>query len=529
MQPLDIALWICGGALVLAFIYLIYSYVQGLKGSPRELYILFITKVIEYTAYGAMNLSFILFLSADCKLGDISAGTYIGIWSMALTLTMIFVGAVVDAIGIKKTLLVGTVFLLFSRIFMPFITNLALVTMLGFLPMAVGIAIMGPVLSVGIKRYTTKANVAMGFALFYTLMNVGWALGAALFDEIRGFFGEYEIYQLPVTGGISTYQIIFLAGFLLTIPTLFLVLVMRDRVRMTEDKGVVIDPPEKGEESHGMIQSILSTMKKAGIDTGKILYKVVREKTFWYFIFMLGLLVFVRLVFYHFHYTFPKYGIRVLGEGVKIGNIFGVLNPVMIVFLVPLFGALTKKVSSYKMMMIGTTVSAFSVFLATLPDDFFQFLMGTWVQELIMERWLNVPILQQHPYFLTLVFFIAIFTVGEALWSPRLMQFTAEIAPKGKEGSYIALSYLPYFASKLLVGPMSGWLVATYTSETVLNYKGSGVSSFPGHFWVWIWIGGMAIISPIGLVIFHKLFTRAERESERDMGDVENEEEKKSE
>jgi hypothetical protein len=84
------------------------------------------------------------------------------------------------------------------------------------------------------------------------------------------------------------------------------------------------------------------------------------------------------------------------------------------------------------------------------------------------------------------------------------MQFTAEIAPKGKEGSYIALSALPFFGAKLFVGPLSGWLVATYTPE--------GQGPYPYHYMVWIWIGGMALFSPLGLVVFRKLFKRTEHQ-----------------
>jgi dipeptide/tripeptide permease len=165
---------------------------------PRELFILFITKIIEYAAYGAMNMSFILYLSADCGLGDIAAGSFIGGWSMAVTLTTIFVGAVCDAIGIKKTLLIGTVVLVVSRIIMPVTNNVFIAAIFGFLPLAMGIAIMGPVLSVGIKRFTTSEGAAMVFALFYTLMNVGWALGGYLFDHVRGAYGEHSFMEFPL-------------------------------------------------------------------------------------------------------------------------------------------------------------------------------------------------------------------------------------------------------------------------------------------------------------------------------------------
>ena len=502
MATLDIVLIVCLAAALGAFVFIIWSYVKGLKGSPRELWLLYLAKIIEYGSYGAANMAFILYLSADCGLGDISAGTYIGIWSMVLTVCTMLVGAVCDAIGVKRTLVMGTVFLLFARFIMPLTTNLWVVSIMGFLPIAVGTAVVGPVMSVGIKRYTTKEGATLGFGLLYTMFNIGWALGGLIFDWVRGWLGEHEIVSTPIGVDMSTYQVIFAIGFLLTIPTLLLFLLMRTGVERLDTGEVVVRPPPVIE---GNVVTVMGKVSgKAARDTVKIFSEVIREKAFWYFVFMLGLLVFVRLVFYHFHYTWPKYGIRVLGEGVKIGNIYGVLNPLLIVFLVPLIASLTKRVSSYKMMMVGTTISALAVFIATMPAEFFEPLMDTWVAELVFVKWLDVPVEMRDPLFLCLVTFIIVFTIGEALWSPRLMQFTAEIAPKGKEGSYIALSYLPYFAAKLVAGPMSGWLVATYVPENAENYD--------KHYMVWIWIGCMAVVSPIGLLLFRRLFTRAERE-----------------
>ena len=98
-----------------------------------------------------------------------------------------------------------------------------------------------------------------------------------------------------------------------------------------------------------------------------------------------------------------------------------------------------------------------------------------------------------------------VFTVGEAIWSPRLMQFSAEIAPRGKEGAYIALAMLPYFLGKAGAGVLSEQMTARYfTDNQVL---------FPSHDVAWLWIGGMAAISPIGLIIFRGVFARREAEA----------------
>ena len=48
--------------------------------------------------------------------------------------------------------------------------------------------------------------------------------------------------------------------------------------------------------------------------------------------------------------------------------------------------------------------------------------------------------------------YLAVFSVGEAFYSPRVYEYAAAIAPKGQEASYGALAYLPFLVGKLLVG-----------------------------------------------------------------------------
>ncbi len=510
MQTLDFVIY--GGAVILlvALVYIIWSYAKGLKGCPYEIYLLFFTKVTEYSAYGAINISFILYLSADMGLSDIAAGTFMGSYGVMVTLMVMIVGPVCDSIGIKKTLLFGAYTLLFSRILMPFMPNIYLAFLLGFFPMAFGIAITGPVLSVGIKRFTTKETAALGFGLFYTLMNIGWAVGAQLFDTMRGIFGETAGATLPLIGvQLSTYQLIILIGFFINIPDLIAILLMRDGVEMTEDRGVVVTPTARIGDGGNFVNAFVSTIKNTARDTFAKMKSVFGEKAFWVFIFMLGMTVFVRLVFEHFHYTFPKYGIRILGEGARVGSIYGVLNPTMIVFLVPLVAALTKKISSYTMMFWGTLISALAVFIAAIPPDYFAFLTDTWFGELVYDRWLNVPVERQTPLYFSLIAFIVVFTIGEAFWSPRLMQFTAQIAPVGKEASYLSLAVLPWFASRLFVGPLSGWLVDTYTPEGLPP----GLEHYPNQHMVWVIVGAFAVITPIALVVFRKIYINAEQSS----------------
>ena len=69
-----------------------------------------------------------------------------------------------------------------------------------------------------------------------------------------------------------------------------------------------------------------------------------------------------------------------------------------------------------------------------------------------------------NPYYLMTAIYIAIFSIGEGFYSPRVYEYAAAIAPKGQEASYGALSYVPFLLGKLLVGA-GGWLLAAFCPE----------------------------------------------------------------
>ncbi len=503
MNTLDLVIYASAIVLAVTFVFIIIKYIKGLKGTPYELYLVFIAKVIEYVAYGSINMAFVLFLSSDVGLSDMQAASFITVWSLSLSIVTMMSGPIADSVGIRKTLLAGAALLVFARIIMPLSTNIYLITALGFIPLGIGMSLVGPVLSVAIKRFTSKETAALGFGLFYTLMNVGWAGGAWVFDFFRIHLGETtKNVIIPGVLTMSTYQVIFAVSFFCSILNFIILYFMREGVEFSDEENRVVIKENLYKQPAG--QSIFTSFIKVGVrafnDSVVIIKNVMKEKPFWVFMGMLSILIFVKMTFYHFHYTYPKYAIRILGEGIKIGAIFGVLNPVMIIFLTPLVATLTRKIPSYKVLVFGTFISSLSMFVAAMPEKLFAPLMNTWVGELVLVRWLEVPVAQHTPIILALVLMVIIFTIGESIWSPRLMQFTAEIAPKGKEGTYISLSYLPYFGAKFFIGPMSGWLVSTYTPEKAASY--------PNHHMLWVWIGVTAIISPIGLMIFKKAFTQ---------------------
>jgi MFS family permease len=453
-----------------------------LKSAPRELWLIYYAKVMEIAAYGLVSMGLMLYLITDLGLKDFTAGTFIMVWSLSISLFTLLAGGVCDAVGIRRAFLYGFGLVLVSRLVIALFDDTLIVTIFGLAPMSIGLALMVPVMTAAMRLLTNKKQRSIGFSLYYVLMNLGFMISGKLFDVMRTSMGKDGALELGFAT-LSVYQTVFLVSVVFTalgmIPILFF---FRKGVEMDEEEDTyTVDPSREMVMEGGIIKSFWDVAKK----TLAIFKEVFGEGAFYRFLLLVGLLVGVRMVFYHMHYTLPPWSDRELGFGSRFGTAWGVLNPAIIVILVPLIGAWAQKISSYKMIVVGTFFSAGPCLLLVLPNDFFVGLVDTQFGEWL--KWFLDIDGDLSPVYITLVIFVIIFSLGEAIWSPRLYEYTASIAPRGREGTYMSLSILPYFVAKFFVGPLSGFLL-----EHFCPAEGARVSSL-----LWWTVAIIAIISPI--------------------------------
>jgi hypothetical protein len=200
------------------------------------------------------------------------------------------------------------------------------------------------------------------------------------------------------------------------------------------------------------------------------------------------LIAFLKLILMQMYYVYPKFGIRELGDGAPIGRLWGI-NSLLVVFLVPLVGALTQRYPAYRMVTLGSILTAASVFIMATPTAWFEPLANG-----LLGHWLGHGYLRLHgsvhPYYVMIALFIVLFSVGEAFYSPRVYEYAAAIAPKGLEASYSALSYVPFLLAKLLVGTFSGMLLARYCPEHGVRHSET----------MWLIVALTATVAPVGLI-----------------------------
>ncbi len=175
--------------------------------APRALWGINLSYLIEgLTYFGVLGLLAIYF-NDFIALDDVQAGWMVGVLTWGITLAMLFLGATVDWIGVRKALLIALFLFLIGRIFLSIAPEIGIpgwgnsahiFAMLGTLGIILGLGIYQPACYTAIKKFTTKENSAMGFAMLYALMNLGGFLPGLLSPPIRKSFGILGVFWVYV-------------------------------------------------------------------------------------------------------------------------------------------------------------------------------------------------------------------------------------------------------------------------------------------------------------------------------------------
>ena len=241
-----------------------------------------------------------------------------------------------------------------------------------------------------VRQFISPKTAAMGYAMLYALMNLGAWL-PTFFSPVRQAIGISGVYWI-------------LTGFTVAAPLCTVILLSRRTVRdaigkarrerrLAEGTSQRADgSAEQDTVSSGAENA--NSGKSAGF-VGWLKRHPMADLRFTFFIFAL---LPVQTLFAHNWLTLPMYVQRDYRESWPwISANFEPavsFNPLLIFILVPIVAALTSKVTVYNLMIAGTFIMAAPTFLLALGP--------------------TVP---------TLIGYLVIMTVGEAIWQPRFLQF----------------------------------------------------------------------------------------------------------
>ncbi len=427
---------------------------RALLRAPRELWLLYLATFFEWLGIFSFLPTLPLWLTGDFGMNDETAGWWAATFATVMTGLIFFVGSVADKFGIRTTLVVAFAWAALTRLGMALAgTPPSAITWL--MLFALAYATISPVIQAAIQRASNTRTRAFAFSFWYVSFNLSGTLsGPLVIDLVRRAFLDRATGQLvrrtvalPLVGerSMSAYGVIMGVGFFFAVAGLLVTLLLR---RGFEDR---VDPEDGPAPAR----------KKAFFSA---VAEVAGDRVFWRFVLLMLLLSLVRMMFQHMHFTWPKYVLRVEGEGFPVGTVWS-LNSLLILFLAPVATALTRHRRPFEVLLVGAFVSAVSPFVLCLGSSMpFQVAM------------------------------ILVLTVGEALWSPRLYEYNVAIAPRGREATYVSLAMLPYFLAKFLVGPTSGYLLQAFCPPVGPRRPAL----------LWAIIGMSTIIGPVGILAWRR-------------------------
>ncbi len=424
---------------------------KDLFKSSRAMWGLNISYLLEgLTYFGVLSLLAIYF-NNYAGLNDIDADRMVGVLTAGITLSMLFLGATVDLIGLRKSFLIALSLMLVGRTLLALAPDLTQtkgmwsgvhsIAMFGILWIVLGYGIYQPAAYAGVKQFTNEKTSAMGYAMLYAIMNLGGFLPGIISPPVRKSLGMLSVFWV--------YAALTVAGIIVVALVITKKAVKQATSNLSEEKQKEVEEEKE------------MTMKE------KVKYYLknfpLKDLRFLFFIFIL---IPVQTLFAHNWLTLPQYFSRAFTGMVSNNFEFFVnLNPILIFILTPMIAALTSKRNPYKMMIAGTLVMASPTFILALGPSLY-----------------------------TVFAYLIIMTIGEAMWQPRFLQWVAEIAPKGMTGIYMGIGQFPWFLTKVVTSIYAGWFLMHYCPANVPPAQMNTQT-------MWLIYGFIAIISPIGLFL----------------------------
>ena len=420
-----------------------------------------------------------LWLSKDLGFSDQGASALVGwVWAPAMTIFTLLAGSLTDAIGLRRTFFLGVAICTFARSVMVLTTDPALALIAGLVPLAVGEALGTPVLLAATRVYSTTAQRSISFSIIYALMNVGYFVAGYVFDFIRSVDLHLSIAGFQPTAHEQLFAVS-LALEIMLFPTIYFLR------RRSESDGRY---EEREPKTH---PTMVTTIRASARATADLFRRLIGQSGFYRLLVFFLFIGFLKAIFLQMDYVFPKFGDREMGLHAPVGKLGGI-NAVLIIILAPIVGALTQRIASYRMVIIGGIICTIGVFIMALPSDWFVPAANSVFGTALGHGYLRLSG-AVHPYYIMSAFYLTVFSVGEAFYSPRVYEYAASIAPPGQEASYGALAYIPFLVGKLLIGT-SGWLLAAFCPA----YGQCNPTA------LWTIFGLAAAAAPAGLLVFRR-------------------------
>ncbi len=410
-------------------------------GFERPFWIANITEIFERLAYYGAFASLALYLQEKLNFSTEQTGTLTGIFGGMVWFLAIFGGAAADRLGFRRALstaylILAVAYFLIGSIGASWLGPMRSAVPLGLfvgvilaLP-ALGIALVKPCVA-GTTARASKENVrSIGYSIYYTMVNIGGALGPLYASWAHRNLGVENVYRVGAIGVLAMF---------------FVVLVFFREPRRSEDTP----PPSIAE----VARNFCVVVGKAWLVLPVLMVALLLRITLWVrpewnvpawiwivllalalagmsrFMWFLVIFTGYWVVFWQQYISLPGYIHGYISSQADVERIL-VTDGLTVICLTLVVGVLTQKIPPFPAVILGTVVTSLS-----------------WI------------ILALRPTVWGAVLSLFVLALGEITQAPRYYDYISRLAPAEQQGTYMGFAFLPIGIGSLIGGPFGGFLL----------------------------------------------------------------------
>ncbi len=448
-------------------------------GFDRPFWVANITEIFERLSYYGAFASLALYLQERLNFSTEQTGTLTGIFGGMVWFLAIFGGAAADRLGFRRALsiaylILAAAYFLIGSIGAPWLAPVRNAVPLGLfvgfiliLP-ALGVSLVKPCV-VGTTARASKENVrSIGYSIYYTMVNIGGALGPLCASWAHRHLGVENVYRVAALSVFAMF---------------FVVLLFFREPRKVSDAP----PPSIATVARnfcvvvGNYKLVLPVLGVALVLRLAMLFYPF-SVPWWIWLALLALVLVGISRFMWFLVLFTGYWIVFWQQYVSLpGYIHGYINAkadverilvtdgLTVICLTLIVNFLISKIPAFQAVILGTLITSLS--------------------------WL---ILAFHPPVWGVVLSLFVLALGEITLSPRYYEYISRLAPPEQQGTYMGFAFLPIGIGSLIGGWFGG---------TLIHHFGE-VTHQPQRMW-WV-VTAIGLLTTASLWIYDKIFRPAD-------------------
>jgi dipeptide/tripeptide permease len=449
-------------------------------GFERPFWVANITEIFERLSYYGAFASLALYLQERLNFSTEQTGTLTGIFGGIVWFLAIFGGAAADRLGFRRALsmaylILAAAYFLIGSIAAPWLAPVRnavpielFVGCILALP-ALGISLVKPCV-VGTTARASKENVrSIGYSIYYTMVNIGGALGPLFASWAHRHLGVENVYRVSALSVFAMFFVVLLffreprkAG---DAPPPSIATVARNFCVVVGNARLVL--PVVGAALLLLIATSLYPITIPWWIWVALLLLVLAgiSKFMWFLVLFTGYWV----VFWQQYISLPGYIHAHINANADVELIL-VTDGLTVIALTLLVNYLTRKIPAFQAVILGTLITS-----------------ASW---LILAFW---------PTIWGAVLSLFVLALGEIIQSPRYYEYISRLAPPEQQGTYMGFAFLPIGIGSLI----GGWFGGT------LSHHFGEVVHQPAH--MWRVVTGMGVLTALLLWIYDKKVRRAAR------------------